>query len=69
MISVTTRSIYEDADGKFVRLITPDESVEEVRVTTGLRGSDGKTEIVSGLSGGETIITFATENDIAQIEN
>ena len=69
VISVTTRSIYEDAEGKFVRLITPDGAVEEVRVTTGLRGSDGKTEILSGLTGGETIITFASEDDIAQIEN
>jgi len=68
VIAIPTRSIYEDADGKFVRIITPEQTVEESRVETGLRGSDGKTEVVSGLSGGETIITFASEDDIAQIE-
>ena len=69
VISIPTRSIYEDADGKFVRVITEDDKVEELRIETGLRGSDGKSEVVSGLSGGQTIITFASEDDIAQIEN
>lgn len=68
VISIPTRSIYEDADGKFVRSITSNEEVQEIRIETGLRGSDGKTEVVSGLSGGETIITFASEDDIAELE-
>ncbi len=69
VVAITTRSIYEDADGKFVRLVTPEETIEEVRIETGLRGSDGKTEVISGLTGGEKIITFASEDDIARIEN
>ena len=67
-IVIPTRSIYEDADGKFVRILTETETVELRRIETGLRGSDGKTEVVFGLSGGETIITFASEEDIIQIE-
>lgn len=69
VIAIPTRSIYQDADGKFVRIITPEETVAKVRVETGLRGSDGKSEVVSGLTGGETIVTFASEDDLAQLEN
>lgn len=67
VIAIPTRAIYEDENGKFVRAIK-DGEVVEIRVTTGLRGSNGKTEIVSGLSEGETIIMFASEEALASIE-
>lgn len=67
VISVPTRAIYEDETGKFVRLITGD-NVAKVYVTTGLRGTDGRSEIVEGLSGGETIVTFADPAALAEIE-
>lgn len=68
VISVPTRAIYEDKTGKFVRVITGD-SVTSTYVTTGLRGSDGTSEILEGLSGGETIITFADKAILTQIES
>lgn len=67
VISVPTRAIYEDETGKFVRLITGD-NVAKVYVRTGLRGTDGRSEIVDGLSGGETIVTFADQAALAEIE-
>jgi len=69
VIAVPTRAIYEDKDGKYVRVVSDNDKVSLVRIVTGLRGSDGKSEVLSGLSGGETIITFASEEAIAQIED
>ena len=69
VIAVPTRSIYEDTKGKFVRVVQTDNMLIEVPITTGLRGSNGLTEVLTGLMGGEKIITFATEDAIAQIKN
>ena len=38
--------------------IADDESFREVKVETGLRGSDGNIEIISGISEGDKVITF-----------
>lgn len=67
VVAIPTRSIYEDETGKFVRLVSEDGTLSRVPVTTGLRGTNGLTEIVSGLSGGEQIIMFASEEDLALI--
>lgn len=69
VIAVPTRAIFEDEDGKYVRVVSGDDKVSLVQIVTGLRGSDGKSEVLSGLSGGETIITFASDEAIAQIED
>ena len=69
VVAVQTRSIYEDELGKFVRTVGAEDSVQIVRIETGLRGSDGKTEVTSGLVGGERIITFANEDDLDRLEN
>jgi len=37
------------------------EDFEEVKVETGLRGSDGNIEIISGISEGDKVITFSEE--------
>ena len=49
------RFIATDDTGEFV-LVRSEESDVKVYVTTGLVGGDGFVEIVSGLSGGETIV-------------
>lgn len=67
VISIPTRAIYQDESGKFVRVASGD-TVTSVYITTGLRGSDGNSEVLSGLNGGETIITFADEDALKQIE-
>lgn len=43
----------------FVYRVTPDGSVEQAKVTTGVR-RDGKVEIVEGLAGGERIVIEGT---------
>ncbi len=68
VIAIPTRAIYENKEGKFVRVIQNGTEVSEVPITTGLRGSNGMTEVLSGLSGGEPIITFANEQAIAKIK-
>lgn len=55
-----TRNIISRNGKKFVRVFTGEkgkEEIEERQVVTGLRGSDGRTEIISGLSEGEQVVT------------
>ena len=54
-----TRNITSRSGAKYIKLLTNKAkgTVEEVEVVTGLRGSDGRTEIVSGVKEGDTIVT------------
>ncbi len=61
VLAVPSRAIIENEDGRFVRRLN-NNALELVPVTTGLRGSNGLTEITKGLQEGEMIITFA-DND------
>lgn len=59
VFSVPSRAVHSREDGtKFVETILSDGVSEEKTVTTGIRGSDGRIEIVSGLDGGETVLVF-----------
>lgn len=69
VVAVPTRAIYEDESGKFVRVVGAGDTVTRAPVTTGLRGTDGMTEILTGLSGGERIIMFASEEDLKLISS
>ncbi len=55
VIVIPQRAVISKDGGKFVRVLK-DGKIEEVKVTTGLRGSDGNIEIISGISEGERII-------------
>ncbi len=57
VISIPSRSIKTENNIKTVRILREDESEEVRTVETGLRGSDGFTEIISGLAEGEKVIT------------
>jgi len=65
---VPSRAVVEREDGRFVRSLT-DGRIEYLPVKTGLRGSDGNTEILSGLTEGQNIISFAREDVIKQLES
>ena len=67
VIAVPTRAIAEREEGKFVRT-WDGTTLKHLPVETGLRGSDGLTEIISGLSEGTEIITFAREDTITKLE-
>jgi len=51
-----------------VRTITDNGQIIEVSVVTGLRGSNGMTEITNGLLEGTQIITFASEEAIEELK-
>jgi len=67
VIMVPTRAIVERENKKYVRS-WDGISLEYIPIQTGLRGSEGLTEIVSGLNEGQEIITFAREDAIAKLE-
>jgi len=59
VFSVPVRSIKTNDDGdKFIRIIGKGGSVEERVVETGLRSSDGRMEITSGLEENDEVIIF-----------
>ncbi len=58
VIAIPSRAIQNDGEGKYVKIFLSDGTVEERKVETGLRGSDGKVEIVSGIEEGEEVVTF-----------
>jgi len=59
VIYIPTRNIRTDGSKKFVQKATDEKGTqfEEVEIKTGLRGSDGRTEIISGLDIGDRIAT------------
>lgn len=58
VIVVPVRAVLENQDGsKYVRILKNDEVFIAI-VTTGLRGDEGKIEILSGVLEGDQVITF-----------
>jgi len=60
VIAVSQRAIIRKNGDQFVRIVDG-ESFKEVKVETGLRGSDGNIEIISGVNEGDKVITFSEE--------
>jgi HlyD family secretion protein len=60
-VFIPERAIVNNDGKKTVRLLNADQTITEKEVTTGLRGLLGTIEIISGLSGGETVVTFVKE--------
>ena len=56
VISVLQRAVIKNGENKFVRIVEG-ENFREAEVETGLRGSDGNIEIISGVHEGDKIIT------------
>lgn len=56
VIAIPQRAIKQDGAVKTVTLLAADGTTTERAVTTGLRGSDGTIEVLSGLAEGETIL-------------
>lgn len=59
VLYVPTRNIITKEGRKYVQILANATKgiVKEVEVTTGLRGSDGRTEILSGVKEGDSIVT------------
>lgn len=60
VIAVPQRAIIEKNGDKFVRILNG-EDFREVKVETGLRGSDGNIEITEGVNEGDKVVTFSEE--------
>jgi HlyD family secretion protein len=59
VLVVPTRAVVDDNGKKSVRLVSADGSkYAPVPVTTGLKGSDGTTEIVGGVAEGDKVVTY-----------
>jgi len=59
VITVPQRAVITKESEKFVRVVEGKNTVEKI-VKTGLRGSFGDIEIISGLKEGEKVITYLT---------
>ena len=57
VLAIPQRAVIREGNDKIVRVAMGDK-IEKVKVTTGLRGSDGFIEIVEGLDEGDIVITF-----------
>lgn len=61
ILIMPSRAIVEKNGDKFARLLSG-QALKEVPITLGLRGDNGLVEILSGLSQGDTVVTFAQPN-------
>jgi len=61
VISVPARAIGVKDNQKTVKILHDDDTIEERVVTTGLRGSLGRIEIIDGLVEGERVIVLARD--------
>jgi RND family efflux transporter MFP subunit len=61
VLSIPSRSILSEDRRTYVRILTEEGVPVDRDITTGLRGSEGLTEVVSGLSEGEKVIMFVAE--------
>ena len=50
------RAIITRDGKKFIRIQNPDGRADEIEVTLGLRGYDGRVEVLSGLAEGVRVI-------------
>lgn len=58
VLYIPTRNIITEGDRKFVHLLRNSQGnvIEKIEIKTGLRGSDGMTEITSGLKEGDRVV-------------
>ncbi len=62
VIAVPARAVINKNGQKIVRiLVGAENTIKEVEVQTGIRGSDGNIEIIRGINQGDRVITFIEE--------
>jgi RND family efflux transporter MFP subunit len=62
VVMASLRSIREEGSEKYVEILREDNvTTEKIKIKTGLEGDKGMIEVVSGLSGGEKVITSTNE--------
>lgn len=58
VISVSQRAVKSEGNQEYVEILKTDNTLERKNVKTGLKGDEGMVEIVSGLIGGERVVTL-----------
>jgi HlyD family secretion protein len=62
VVSVPSRAILDDKGAKSVRILNADGiTFTTVPVTVGIKGSDGTTQIISGIAAGQKIVTYVKQ--------
>ncbi len=61
VIIVPQRAVIAKNNDKIIRILDKNGVINEVKVETGLRGSDGNVEIISGLKEGDNAVVFVKE--------
>jgi len=62
VLAVADQAIKEEAGKKYVEIEKADGQLKKVFIEIGLRGDEGKTEIISGLQVGDRVIIFKKKN-------
>ena len=58
VVMIPLRAVKTEGNQEYVEILKSDNTTERKNVQTGLSGDDGMVEIVSGLSGGENVVTL-----------
>jgi HlyD family secretion protein len=59
IVIVPQRAVLYQDDGQFIRILKDDGVVREIEAKLGLRGSNGKIEVLSGVNEGDNVIISA----------
>jgi len=62
VLAIPLRAVKDKDGKKIVEILKPENQVEEIEVTTGLRGDEGLVEVKSGLREGQSVITFVRDS-------
>lgn len=68
VVAVPSRAVVREDGKTFVRT-KKGQVWEKVEVTTGLRSTDGYTEILSGLNEGDEVITYISPQELLKLES
>lgn len=60
VIAIPQRAVIPKDGEQLVKILT-DNKIQEIKIKTGLRGSDGNIEIIEGIREGDRVITFYKE--------
>lgn len=58
VLTIPQRAVIQRGNDRFVLISKGGDQTEEIKITTGLKGSEGEIEIVSGLNEGDNIVSF-----------
>lgn len=62
VLIIPQRAVIKNAAGQtIVRVLTAENTLQEIQVDVGIRGSDGMIEIMSGIEAGQKVVTFIPE--------